>query len=166
MDDQLGLGVDENLEKIGAAIGHIPSGCSILTVAREDRATGLLVSWVQQASFDPPLVSVCIKSGRPASQMVEASECFLLNIIGDDPSEMFKHFGKGFAPDDDAFVGISTRTTQFGPLIESCIAHLGCRVTDKLAAGDHDLFIGEVVAGGVVDGTKPYIHIRRNGLSY
>jgi len=156
----------DNHETIGAALGRIPSGCSILTARHEERSTGLLVSWVQQAAFEPPLVSVCLKRGRPVGKLVDASKRFLLNVIGPNPTEMFKHFGKGFSLEEDAFAGLPTRATEFGMLIESCIAHLGCEVTQKVPAGDHDLYIGEVVAGGVVDGTSPYTHIRKTGFSY
>jgi hypothetical protein len=46
------------------ALGRIPSGLFILTARFEDQSTGMLASWVQQVSFDPPLVSVAVKKGR------------------------------------------------------------------------------------------------------
>ena len=153
-------------EMIAAAVGRIPSGCSILTVSHDGTSTGLLVSWVQQASFEPLSITVCLKRGRPACGLVDSAGRFLLNVLGDDPSKMFKHFGKGFALDADAFDGLTVRRTEFGPLIESCIAHLGCEVTDKLTIGDHDLYVGKVTAAGAVDDTRPYTHVRKSGLSY
>ena len=155
-----------DVEMVGAALAYIPSGCSVLTVEHSGRATGLLVSWLQQASFDPPLISVCIKQRRPIATLIDASRCFLINVVGEDATEMFKHFGKGFSLEQEAFAGLDTRTTEFGPLLESCIAHLGCRVTHQIPAGDHHLYLAEVVAGGVVDGAKPYTHLRKSGLSY
>lgn len=151
---------------VGAAIGRIPSGCSILTVEHDGRSTGVLVSWVQQASFDPPSLTVCLKRGRPALELIESSERFLLNIIGEDSAPLFKHFGRGFALENDAFSGLAVRETCYGPLIESSIAHIGCDVTQKITVGDHDLFVGEVGAAGVVDGAAPYVHLRNDGLSY
>lgn len=112
------------------------------------------------------MVTVCLQPTRSAVELVESSKRFLLNVVGDDPTEMFKHFGKGFSLEEDAFDGITVRATPFGPLIESCIAHLGCRIVNKHTITDHDLYIAEVVAGGIVDGTKPYIHVRKSGLSY
>jgi flavin reductase (DIM6/NTAB) family NADH-FMN oxidoreductase RutF len=156
----------EDLETIGVALGRIPSGCSILTAVHDGRSTGLLVSWVQQATFDPPAITVCLKQGRPASQLINASGRFLLNVIGEDSKTLFHHFGKGFALEEDAFNGLSVRETAFGPLIESCIAHLGCKVAKTVPVGDHDLYVGEVVAAGVVEGAKPYTHLRKNGLAY
>ncbi|MHC4697228.1 MAG: flavin reductase family protein [Planctomycetota bacterium] len=156
----------QDIEMVGAALAYIPSGCAILTVEHSGRATGLLISWLQQASFDPPSISVCIKQGRPVETLIDASQSFLVNVLGEDPTEMFKHFGKGFSLDEDAFVGLDTRATEFGPLINSCIAHLGCRVMRKVAAGDHHLYVAQVIAGGVVDGARPHIHLRKSGLSY
>lgn len=153
-------------DTVGAAIGRIPSGCSVLTVEHAGRSTGVLVSWVQQAAFDPPSITVCLKKGRAANELLTASERFLLNIIGEDASAMFKHFSKGVSPDKDAFAGLPVRSTEYGPLIESCIAHLGCQLSQVVSVGDHDLYVGEVAAAGVVDGAKPYTHLRKTGLSY
>lgn len=158
--------MEQDVEMVGAVLACIPSGCSILTVQHGGSTTGLLVSWIQQASFDPPSISACIKQGRAVEALIDGAQRFLVNIIGDDPTEMFKHFGKGFSLEEDAFAGLDTRTTEFGPLIESCIAHMGCRVTHKVSAGDHNLYVAEVVAGGIVDGAKPYTHRRKSGLSY
>jgi flavin reductase (DIM6/NTAB) family NADH-FMN oxidoreductase RutF len=159
-------GLGHHRTDIGAAIGRIPSGCAILTVAQGGRSTGLLVSWVQQASFEPPSVTVCIRKGRPAAELIDGSQRFLLNVIGDDPTAMFRHFGRGFSLEDDAFRGMQTEPTEFGVLLSSCIAYLGCRVTQKVAVGDHDLYVAEVVTGGVNGAGKPYVHIRSSGLSY
>ena len=153
-------------DTIGAAIGRIPSGCSILTVEHNSHSSGVLVSWVQQAAFDPPSITVCLKKGRPIAKLVDAAGCFLLNLIGEDTAAMFKHFGKGFALEDDAFDGLTVRATEFGPAIESCIAHLGCRVTAKLPIGDHELYAAEVAAAGVVENARPYTHLRKNAQTY
>lgn len=158
--------VQEDRDHIAAAIGRIPSGCSILTAQHDGRSTGVLVSWVQQAAFDPPMITVCLKRDRPAAALVEGSGRFVLNLISDDPTSMFKHFGKGFGPDDDAFAGLDTEASTFGPVIPACIGHLGCRVVKRVEAGDHDLYLGEVIAADGAAEAKPYVHLRKNGLSY
>lgn len=156
----------EDLDRIGTAIGRIPSGCSILTAAHNGRATGVLASWVQQAAFEPPSVTVCLKQDRPATELVDSAQQFLLNVVGEDPTTMFKHFGKGYSLEEDAFTGLDVRDTDFGPLIESCIAHLGCRVVNSVPVGDHALYVAEVVAAGFVEDARPYTHLRRSGLTY
>lgn len=160
------MGVSSDLTQIGAAIARIPSGCSILTVTDVHRSTGVLVSWVQQCSFAPPAVTVCLREGRPAAPLVESSGRFLLNVIGDNSKAMFRHFGRGFALEEDAFGGLAVGHSEFGPLIPSCPTHLGCRVMQSLIVGDHRLFVAEVVWGQVTSESPPYTHLRKNGLSY
>lgn len=158
--------MNENNEAIGAAVGMVPSGCSILTVAHDGRSTGLLVSWVQQASFTPLMLSVCVKRGRPAQTLIDGAGKFVLNVIPDDPSAMFKHFGKGFALDEDAFSGVATEPSDYGPMLTDCIAQMGCKIVQKVTAGDHDLYVVEVAAARSAEGAKPYVHLRKSGLSY
>ncbi len=158
--------MDTDNNAIGAAIGRIPSGCAILTVQHERRETGVLVSWIQQASFDPPLLTVCIRRGRPVEELLEGAGSFAINILGEDAAAMLKHFGRGFALTDDAFAGLETQSSEFGRLLPYCSAHLGCRMIRVVEVGDHDIYIAQVVAGsGAVD-RRPYVHVRKNGLSY
>lgn len=158
--------VQQDAEAIGVALGRLPSGCSILTVTSEEVSTGVLVSWVQQAAFEPPSVSVCIKKGRPVGDLIRSSGRFLLNIIGEDAAPMFKHFGRGFSLAEDAFEGLNTQPTDYGPLLMDCVAHLGCQLVSELPVGDHDIYVAHTVAGTVRENAKPYVHLRKSGLSY
>jgi len=158
--------VNSDSTNIAAALGRIPSGCSILTAQSAGRATGMLVSWVQQASFDPPALTVCMKPDRPITTLIEASGRFVLNLIGEDPTALFKQFGKGFSLEENAFGGIDVNDTEFGPAIKIAIAHLGCKVLDRFSAGDHDIFLAEIKAASATDDARPYVHIRKSGFSY
>jgi len=138
--------MNTDLDQIGRALGRVPSGCSILTAQHSGCSTGKLASWVQQCSFEPPMVTVCVKRGRPILELIDGSKRFVLSVVGEDPTTMFRHFGKGFALDQDAFAGVETSDSEFGPVLSACIAHLGCVVKDRVSAGDHELFLAEVKA--------------------
>src|SRR5262245_42996794 len=151
-------------DAIAKAIGRIPSGCAILTAKANGRQTGMLVSWFQQAGFDPPAISVGIKKGRHIEQLVDSAGGFVLNILPEDPTPMFKHFGKGFAETEDAFVGLNTSEMKFGIGLENALARISGRVRGKCDAGDHWLFVAEVIDAEIGEIAKPYIHLRKNGL--
>ena len=155
-----------DLAAVGAAIGRIPSGCAILTATHGGTSTGMLASWIQQASFEPPCVSVCVKRGRPIAGLIEGSGRFALNLVGDPPTTLFKHFGKGFSLDEDAFAGLSVSPSEFGPLLGSAIARLCCRVLTRVSVGDHDAYFGQVVVADGAVGATPYVHLRKSGLNY
>ncbi len=87
-------------------IGHIPSGIFILTVGTGARATGMLASWVMQAGFEPPMVSVAVKLGRYVCDWLSEGQPFVLNLIGDGQKALLKHFSQGFEPGKPAFEGL------------------------------------------------------------
>ncbi len=160
------MGTNVDSGGTAGAVGRIPSGMAILTAAHGERSTGMLASWIQQASFDPLTVSVCVKRGRPIEQLIDASARFVLNIVGTDTPELFKHFGKGFAPNEPAFDGVATRTHEAGVVLDSAIVHIACSVSAKVEAGDHHLYLGEVLAGDGDTEAAPFVHLRKTGLSY
>ncbi|MCC7292401.1 MAG: flavin reductase family protein [Phycisphaerales bacterium] len=154
-------------EAIGAALGRIPGGAGILTSAHAGRATGMLVSWFQQVSFEPPMIAIALRSSRPIAGLIDACGALLLHVIPvDDVGPLFKHFGKGFSLGEDAFVNIPHSTTEFGPSIDGIPVALACRVRNRVEAGDHDLYLAEVVSARGDVSHAPYVHIRKTGLSY
>lgn len=153
-------------DAIARGIGRIPSGCAILTARHGGRRTGMLASWVQQVAFEPPMITVSVKRGRPIGELIDASGQFVVNVLGENPAAMFKHFGAGFAPTEDAFAGVEAKDVPGGVEIADQVARLSARVHKKVEAGDHDLYIAEVTEAAAPELLPPYVHIRKNGLSY
>jgi len=153
-------------DQIAKALGRIPSGCCILTARGGGRRTGMLASWLQQAAFDPPMVSVAVNKGRPIVKLIEESGGFVANLLGENPGPMFRHFGRGFTLEEDAFAGLSVEEVPGGVAIPDRIAWLSAMIRHRCDAGDHWLLVAEVIAAEAGDGPSPYVHIRRNGLSY
>jgi len=153
-------------EKIARAVARVPSGVFILTARCGERRTGMLASWVQQAGFEPLIVSVAVKCGRPIEPLIDESWHFVLNQLGGDPKPLFRHFGRGFEPGQDAFAGLATTDTPAGVILNDCPNSISCRVHAKYEAGDHSLYLGEVIDGSCRDGFEPYVHVRRNALTY
>ncbi|MCA9255956.1 MAG: flavin reductase [Phycisphaerales bacterium] len=153
--------------EIARAISRIPSGCSILTVRTDADRTGMLASWVQQVAFEPPAVCVAVKSGRPILDLIAEAGGFALNLLGENPGPMFKHFGRGFAPGEAAFAGLAATDVTFGVAIPDRIAALSCKLMDRRTIGDHEVLFGEVVEARVDEAPPaPYVHIRKSGASY
>ena len=153
-------------DAVATAVAKIPSGLAVLTATHKERSTGLLASWVQQASFEPLMLTVCVKAGRPIESMIDGSGRFVVNVLGENATSLLKHFGRGFGPDDDAFAGLPVRVRDYGVQLEACIAHVACNVTEKVPAGDHFVYIGRVVAGEAKADAKPYVHLRKSATSY
>jgi len=152
---------------IDAILGRVPSGIYILTAGTGERATGMLTSWVMQAGFEPPMVTVAIKQGRYLADWLTAGEPFVLNVVGAQQTSLFKHFGKGFEPDEPAFEGLAVQACPRGvPILEDSVGHLECEPSGHLDSGDHRVLLARVVRGRFQEGRQPYVHIRKSGASY
>lgn len=149
-------------------LGRVPSGIFILTIGTGSRATGMLASWVMQAGFEPPTVSVAVKLGRYVCDWLTAGEPFVLNLVGESQKEFLKHFGKGFAPDEPAFEGLNvTHCARGVPVLSDAIGHMECEPIGHVDSGDHRVFLAKVVRGKMneKDG-KPMVHVRTSGARY
>jgi flavin reductase (DIM6/NTAB) family NADH-FMN oxidoreductase RutF len=159
---------DDRQKPLAAALGRIASGLFIVTARRGEAETGMLASWVQQCSFDPPQVSMCLRQGREINAWLEVGSPFTINILEDDGNtDLIVHFGRGFGIDEPAFEGLEVeRPDGAAPVLKDALAYLDCRVISRYAVGDHELFIGRVVAGATHGDGKPMIHVRKSGLHY
>ena len=90
-------------------LGQIPSGIFILSIGTGPRATGMLASWVMQAGFEPPMVSVAVKLGRYVCDWLTEGQPFVFNVVGEGQKDLLRHFAKGFEPGEPAFEGLDDR---------------------------------------------------------
>jgi flavin reductase (DIM6/NTAB) family NADH-FMN oxidoreductase RutF len=149
-------------------LGRVPSGIYILTIGTGGRATGMLASWVMQAGFEPPMVSVAVKQGRYVCDWLSAGQPFVLNLVGEKQTDFLKHFGKGFEPGAPAFDGINIGHCARGvPILSDAIGHLECEPAEHVDSGDHRVFLAKVVRGKLVNAeSPPMVHIRKSGTNY
>jgi flavin reductase (DIM6/NTAB) family NADH-FMN oxidoreductase RutF len=154
-------------DSLAAALGRIPSGLFVLTARAGTDETGMLASWVQQCSFDPPRVSVAVNKQRDLLEWLADGATFVLNVLPEGGRALVAHFGKGFARGEPAFTGLKvTREGETPPVLLESHAYLVCRVANRVDAGDHVLIIAGVTGGAVLHDAKPTVHVRKNGLRY
>jgi flavin reductase (DIM6/NTAB) family NADH-FMN oxidoreductase RutF len=149
-------------------LGRVPSGIFILTVGTGERATGMLTSWVQQAGFEPPMVSLAVKLGRYVCDWLTEGQPFVLNLVGEAQSAFLKHFSRGFEPDEPAFDGIPITHCRRGvPILSDALGHLECEPVRHVDSGDHRIFLANVVRGRLNQvHARPMVHVRKSGAKY
>jgi flavin reductase (DIM6/NTAB) family NADH-FMN oxidoreductase RutF len=162
---------------VGRALGRIPSGVFVLSArgvppgggaAGDAPASGMLASWAQQASFDPPAVCVAVAKGRPMREMILASRRFALSVLGDGDADLMRRFARPRPPSEDNFAGVDTLAAPSGlPVLARALAWLDCELLDTLDfGGDHDLFVARATAGELLRQGHSFTHVRGNGFHY
>ncbi len=157
-----------NSKGMSQALGRLPSGLFILTGRDGERTNGMLASWVQQAGFEPPMITVAVQRDRPMSALMESTRRFVLCQIAAGNKHLLRHFSRGFPPDAPVFEGIELGPEiAGGPVLAESLAYLDAEVAGHLDSGDHRIYLARVVGGEVLDtDAQPMIHVRREGSHY
>jgi flavin reductase (DIM6/NTAB) family NADH-FMN oxidoreductase RutF len=132
----------------------IPYGFYITgVVGKGGEMNGFTTCWVSQVSFEPQQVIVAVRKDQHSHDLIEDSRVFSLNFLDSGQEDLARKFTRPLEPEDGSVGGAPYKTAQTGaPLFEDAFAHLECRVTDKMEAGDHTVYLGEVVAASL---TRP-----------
>ncbi|HEX8313034.1 MAG TPA: flavin reductase family protein [Chthoniobacteraceae bacterium] len=156
----------ENRERIAPALGKIASGLYIATARLEEGPIGMLCSFVEQAGFEPPMVSVAVGQGRPIIAALDGPGVFGLHVLSKDNNALLKSFARGGGA--EAFAGHELVENAHGvPQLAEAWAFLLCKVTGKLSTGDHVVYVAEVLDGVLQhEGQESMVRVRANGFSY
>lgn len=155
-------------QAIGKAIGRIASGVFVATMNHNGHRDGILLSWVSQAAFEPPMLTLVIKKERThVMDALVVGKTFTLNVLSKKNMDMFKNFAKPFAEGMDRFEGLEVVANESaGPILAKAVAFMNLVVRNQMDAGDHVVLLGEVVGGDILNADEPLIHLRNNGFQY
>ena len=155
------------------ALGRVVGSLCVLTTSKgegQSRLGGAMVaSWVSQASFTPPGLTVAVAKDRSVETLLHSGDRFALNVLaaGRESGPM-KQFLKPFAPGADRFAGLNLEQSPGGqPILPEALAWLEATVRRRMECGDHWLLYAEVNRGGVLDASaSTAVHQRRSGANY
>jgi flavin reductase (DIM6/NTAB) family NADH-FMN oxidoreductase RutF len=138
------------------ACGRFSTGVAIASVLdAQGTPHGLTVSSFTSASLDPPLVLICLGHRVSAIDAFRASAHFGINVLAEGQRDLAERFSR---KGQDRFDGLNWRRGKTGvPILAGVLAAIECAVRQRLTAGDHDVFVGEMV-GARVAGGAPLIH--------
>jgi flavin reductase len=130
------------------AMGNFPTGVTVLTSGREEKAEGMTANAVISVSLDPLLMLVSVYREARIHPRIREENCYALNILAADQEGLSRLFA---SPERSS--GISATHSMGGgygktgaPLVQGAIAAIECELEAVYPGGDHDLFLGRVVA--------------------
>ena len=128
----------------------------------------MLASWVSQATFSPPGLTIAVAKERAIESLLYKDSPFVLNILSEGQHlGLMKHFLKPFPPGGDRFDGVETETAENGaPILGDSLAYLECRVKDRMECGDHWVVYAVTDRGSVLKDGVTAVHHRKSGDHY
>jgi flavin reductase (DIM6/NTAB) family NADH-FMN oxidoreductase RutF len=129
----------------------IPYGFYITGVVGDDgEVNGFTTCWVSQVSFEPQQLVVAVRKDQHTHDLVESGGVFSINFLDTEQEDLARKFTQPLEHENGTVGGSPYTTGETGaPFFEEAFAHLECRVTGKMEAGDHTVYLGEVVAGNL-----------------
>jgi flavin reductase (DIM6/NTAB) family NADH-FMN oxidoreductase RutF len=120
-------------------MGRFATGVTVVTTTHRDTIHGMTANAFLSVSLRPPLVLVSLGRCR-MSEMLPRTGRYGVSVLASDQEQFAAHFaGQRESAVPPEFVWENDL-----PLLDGALAHVGCRVVDVHAAGDHVLWIGEV----------------------
>jgi flavin reductase (DIM6/NTAB) family NADH-FMN oxidoreductase RutF len=147
-------------EALRQACALFATGVTVATVrASNGSPHGLTVSSFTSVSIEPPLVLICIDYTCPFLAHFRLSTNFAVNVLSESQRDLSVIFAE---KPEGRFEGLAWHANHTGaPLLAGCLATIECRVTTILEAGDHAIFLGEVVHAEWNEG-RPLLYFNRD----
>ena len=163
--------LDGDLDK---ALGRLSGGLYVVTASQGEgetlRRSAMVASWVSQASFHPPGLTVAVAKDRAIEALMQVGDRFVLNVLREDNHQpLLRHFLKRFRPGADRFEGVNVLegVADGGPVLSDALAYLGCRVEQRMEGPDHWIIYAVVEQGNVADTEAvTAVHHRKVGNHY
>ena len=141
------------------AIGHFPTGVTVVTATGPDGPAGMTTNAITSLSLDPLLLLVCFASGSRTLEVVRTSRRFAVNVLRTGEEELAAVFAsKRVAAEKFADV---THTESHGvPVLDRALAWIACELRELRPAGDHEIGIGEVLGTNIGEAGDPLVFYR------
>jgi flavin reductase (DIM6/NTAB) family NADH-FMN oxidoreductase RutF len=160
---------DSQTARIEQAVGRLVGSVCVVTTKQGELSGAMLASWVSQATFNPPGLTVAVAKDRAIESLMHSGGNFVLNILPEGKHlGLMKHFLKPFGPGEDRFAGVATQESENGcPILSDALAYLECSVRNRMECGDHWLIYSVVENGKLLqqEGVTA-VHHRKSGSHY
>jgi flavorubredoxin/flavin reductase (DIM6/NTAB) family NADH-FMN oxidoreductase RutF len=149
------------------AISRITGSLCVITTHRFDSDQALMTSWVSQATFTPPGLTIAVPMSHAEATLPTIGSQFVLNILKEGRN-VRRYFLKPTMPGENRFAAIATHSATNGCLIlDEALAFLECTVQNRMECGDHWLIYATVDNGKLLEtvGVTAVQH-RKSGTYY
>ena len=128
----------------------MPSGLYVVgSTDKAERRNAMTLNWATQVSFDPKLIGISVERDAFTHELISAGGVFALCIVDQEDRAIVRKFTK---PVEVDLTGHTLNGFEYfdgprtaAPVLAQSVAYVECEVRQPVEAGNHTLFLGEVV---------------------
>jgi len=136
----------------------------VLTIDVEGERLGLTVGSVVSLSLEPPLVGVSVSRQAAMHELLRRADEFALSLLAGDQEGVAQHFARGVPPFAH-WHGVPVREGEGPPLVADALGWVRCSPAAEYEAGDHTLFVGNVLAAERGRVAPPLVYLNQRYVS-
>ena len=144
------------------AVGHLPTGVTVVTAPGADGPSGLTANAVSSLSLDPPLMLACLDRGSRTLRAVEAAGRFGVNVLAAGQEDLARAFATKREM-HEKWDGVAWAERGGLPALEGTVVWVACELRDVLGGGDHVIVTGSVLEAAAND-ADPLVFFRGDYL--
>ncbi|MPY56184.1 flavin reductase family protein [Streptomyces spongiae] len=123
------------------AMGRFATGITVVSTQVDGKVHGMTANGFMSVSLSPRLVLVSIREEARIRGLLERSGTYGVSVLSRGHRLVSDHFaGRRGAPPPDGFVEL-----EGVPVVADALTHLAARIVAIHPAGDHLLYLGEVL---------------------
>lgn len=128
----------------------VESPVGILLTEAGERRNAMTISFFSEVAHHPTTLWISVAPGSYTRELIETSGRFTLAVLHDRQKDLAWECGLVSGRDTDKFGKLRTHRGPAGFLyLDEALGAAACRVRSSRPAGDHILFVAEIVAGEV-----------------
>lgn len=131
-----------------SVMGTFATGVTVVTTMSDSGPHGMTANAFMSVSLEPPLILVSIDHKARTHQLLPESKYFGVNILRADQENISNHFAGKPNVDEEGLFTIKDGVS----LLSDSLASISCRLWNSFDAGDHTLYVGEVIDLNLYEG--------------
>lgn len=158
--------MDEQAKK--SLLRSIPYGLyAACTRSPDGEHHAFLLSWVTQASFDPPLIVACVhRDSRAYRHLAGQGRPIAINLLGSEQKPLATKILGDAEIDEETIAGQTIKQAANGcALLPSTLGAIEAEVVDEAGDGDHAVLVFEITDAHRFREGEPLTH-ETSGMTY
>lgn len=140
-------------------MARFATGVTIVAARHGPLLAGMTANAIATISVDPPILMASIARRAETHGAIIGSHAFAASVLADDQRELAECFAQPTtATKLTRFCDAAWHEAETGsPILEGALAYFDCRLVERHVAGDHTVFLGEIVAAGYREDADPLV---------
>lgn len=127
----------------------------VIAIAKDNngKANPVTLGWTMIVSGSPPMMAIAVAKKHYSIEAITHSKCFTIAFPSSEMAEAALFFGSKSGRDTDKFAEFECKTEPANAidsvLLADAVANFECTLESQMPAGDHIIFVGEIVSSHI-----------------